>query len=70
VVLLSVGLTYLVGLSFLDLLRATGISQADPRLIGGLTLTQTVAVGVAPILALLIVWLVRRPVRAGFAAQS
>jgi phosphatidylglycerol:prolipoprotein diacylglycerol transferase len=70
VVGLSVGLTYLVGRSLLDLLRATGISQADPRLLGGLTLTQTVTVVAAPILAVLIVWLVRRPVRAGFVAQS
>jgi len=70
VVGLSVGLTYLVGRSLLDLLRAVGISQADPRLMGGLTLTQTVTVFAAPILAVLIVWLARRPAPAGLVTQQ
>lgn len=70
VVGLSAGLTYLVGRSLLDLLRAVGISQADPRLMGGLTLTQTVTIVAAPILAVLIVWLARRPARTEFATQQ
>jgi phosphatidylglycerol:prolipoprotein diacylglycerol transferase len=67
---LSVGLAYLVGRSLLDFLRAVGIDGADPRLMDGLTLTQTVTIFAAPILAVLIVWLARRPARAVLAAQQ
>jgi len=70
VVGLSVGLAYLVGRSLFDLLRAVGIDGADPRLVGGMTLTQTITIVAAPVLAAIIVWLARRPRRGGLALQQ
>jgi len=59
-VALSGGAFYLVGRSLLDLLRATGVSGSDPRLLAGLTLTQTVAMFVIPVMALGLFWVTRR----------
>lgn len=47
---LTVALSYLVGRSGLDLLRAEDLSGSDPRLLGGLTLTQAVALLAVPAL--------------------
>lgn len=46
---LAVAATYLAGRSLLDLLRAPGLAGADPRLLGGLTLTQSLALVVGPL---------------------
>jgi phosphatidylglycerol:prolipoprotein diacylglycerol transferase len=58
---LAVTLTYLVGRSLLDLLRAPGVPGADPRLVGGATLTQSVALVMGPLaLGVLAALLLRR----------
>lgn len=58
----AVALTYLVGRSLLDLLRAPGVPGADPRLVGGATLTQSIALVLGPLaLGLLAALLLRRP---------
>jgi phosphatidylglycerol:prolipoprotein diacylglycerol transferase len=46
---LVVAATYLVGRSLIDLLRAPGLAGADPRLLGGLTLTQGLAMVMGPL---------------------
>jgi len=57
----TVALTYLVGRSLLDLLRASGVPGVDPRLVGGATLTQSLALFVGPLaLGLLAVLVLRR----------
>lgn len=53
---LAVGIFYLVGRSLIDLLRVAGLSGSDPRLLGGLTLTQTVSLVVVPVLGAGLVW--------------
>ena len=60
IVALSGGAFYLVGRSLLDLLRATGVSGSDPRLLAGLTLTQTVALFMIPAMAVGLYWVTRR----------
>lgn len=67
-VALSGGLFYLVGRSMLDLLRATGVSGSDPRLLSSLTLTQTVALFAVPIFVAAIFWVTRKTRTAGAAA--
>jgi prolipoprotein diacylglyceryltransferase len=58
---LAVTLTYLVGRSLLDLLRAPGVPGADPRLVGGATFTQSVALVMGPLaLGVLAALLLRR----------
>jgi phosphatidylglycerol:prolipoprotein diacylglycerol transferase len=47
----AAGIFYFIGRSLLDLLRAPGISGSDPRLLAGLTLTQTLALFLVPVLA-------------------
>jgi len=60
VVAFSVGAAYLVARSLLDLLRAaTGVPGADPRFLGGLTLTQTLSLGLVPFAILVLVHLLR-----------
>lgn len=56
----AVGIFYFVGRSLLDLLRATGMSGSDPRLLASLTLTQTVALFAVPVLAGAIIWVTVR----------
>jgi len=56
----SVTATYLVGRSLLDLLRAGKLSGSDPRLFGGLTLTQTVSLVAAPLALGLLVTIIAR----------
>jgi phosphatidylglycerol:prolipoprotein diacylglycerol transferase len=55
-----VAATYLVGRSLFDLLRAGGLSGSDPRLFGGLTLTQTVSLVAAPLVLGLLATLIAR----------
>lgn len=57
---LAGGIFYLVGRSLLDLLRATGVSGADPRILAGFTLTQTVALFAIPAMAAAIYWVARK----------
>ena len=62
VVATCVGMGYLVARSLLDLLRApVGVPGADPRFVGGLTLTQALSLVLVPLLGLLLVFLMRRP---------
>lgn len=56
----SVTATYLMSRSLLDLLRAEGLSGSDPRLFGGLTLTQTVSLVAVPLALGLLVTLIAR----------
>jgi phosphatidylglycerol:prolipoprotein diacylglycerol transferase len=59
-VALGGGIFYLVGRSLLDLLRAPGISLSDPRLLAGLTLTQTISLFAIPALAAAIYLVTRK----------
>ena len=61
VVALSVGLGYLIGRSLLDLLRAPiGVPGADPRFVGGLTLTQALSLVLVPLLGIALAFLMQR----------
>ncbi|MCL4368546.1 MAG: prolipoprotein diacylglyceryl transferase [Actinobacteria bacterium] len=65
VVAVAVGLGYLVGRSLLDLLRApVGVPGADPRFVGGLTLTQALSLVLVPLLAMVLAFLMQRGRRA------
>ncbi|MCL5734214.1 MAG: prolipoprotein diacylglyceryl transferase [Actinobacteria bacterium] len=59
-VALAGGIFYLVGRSLLDLLRATGVPGADPRLLAGLTLTQTISLFVVPAMMVTMYFLAKR----------
>jgi phosphatidylglycerol:prolipoprotein diacylglycerol transferase len=69
-VALSSGLFYLVGRSLLDLLRATNVAGSDPRLLAGLTLTQTVALFAVPAMAVALYLMMRRPRTASALAST
>jgi len=56
---LSVGATYLVFRSLLDLLRASGVDGPNVLVLGGFTLTQAVSIFVIPVLAGVMFWLAR-----------
>jgi prolipoprotein diacylglyceryltransferase len=57
---LAAGMFYLVGRSLLDMLRATGVDGADPRILGGMTLTQTISIFVVPAMAAGLWWVAKR----------
>jgi phosphatidylglycerol:prolipoprotein diacylglycerol transferase len=57
---LAVAGTYLVGRSLIDLLRAPGLAGADPRLLGGFTVTQGLALFMGPATVGLMILLWRR----------
>jgi len=65
---LLTALAYLSGRAALDLLRAPDGQGADPRLLGGFTLTQAVALVLVP--ALLAALLARSPVRKALSAKE
>jgi phosphatidylglycerol:prolipoprotein diacylglycerol transferase len=61
VVAASIGMGYLVGRSLLDLLRApVGVPGADPRFVDGLTLTQALSLVLVPLLATVLLLLMKR----------
>jgi phosphatidylglycerol---prolipoprotein diacylglyceryl transferase len=68
VVAVAVGGVYLVARSLLDLLRApVGVPGADPRFVGGLTLTQALSLVLVPLLGMMVVFLMRRARRTALA---
>ena len=60
---LSLGITYLVVRSALDTLRASGMDGPNVLVLGGFTLTQALTLFLVPVLAILLWWMARKPLR-------
>jgi hypothetical protein len=60
---LSLGITYLVVRSALDTMRASGMDGPNVLVLGGFTLTQALTLFLVPVLAILLWWMARKPLR-------